>query len=68
MIVDRCPLKMVPADIWELLEFADLYAKGLPPIAGGTLDQAKGFTQACSFIWREEEYWKAKLDPTGSRT
>jgi len=56
-----CPLDYVTDDIWETIEYAELYAKGLPPIAGGSLDQAKNFTDACRFILSEKSFWKKKL-------
>jgi hypothetical protein len=44
-----------------MIEYADLYEKGLPPVAGGALDQCHAFTDACRFIWREQRHWKNKL-------
>lgn len=44
-----------------LLEYAELYAKGLPPIAGGVLDQSAYFISAARVIWSEQKYWKNKL-------
>jgi len=40
---------------------ADLAAKGLMPVAGGTLDQASVFLDACRFVWSEERGAKARL-------
>ena len=40
---------------------AGLFEKGLPPVAGGVLDQAKIFVEAATFIFREQNYWKNKL-------
>lgn len=51
----------VTDDIWEALEFADLYKKGLPPVAGGALDQVKVFVDACRMIFAEQAFWKRKL-------
>ena len=59
--VTRCPLDEVTQDVWDALDYADLYEKGLPPIAGGALDQAYAFTQACSFIWSEKARHEAEL-------
>lgn len=66
-MLDSCPRRAVPEDIWPLFGFADLFAKGLPPVMGGSLDQTAAFTQCCRFIWHEETYWKNKLDPLASR-
>lgn len=40
---------------------AELYEKGLPPVAGGALDQANVFVEAARFVWSEQAYWRAKL-------
>lgn len=45
----------------DVLLYADLYAKGCPPVSGGALDQSNWFIQACRFVWSEESMWKAKL-------
>lgn len=54
----ECPIVFVTDDVWECIRFARLFEKGLPPIAGGVLDQAGGFIRACEFIWNEERHWK----------
>lgn len=59
--ITDCPLVLIPKDVWESIEFADLYEKGLPPIAGGSLDQTKSFVLAANFIFKEKAYWKKKL-------
>ena len=49
-----CPLRVVPEIYWQVLELADLYEKGLPPLAGGALDQMSCFLAACRFLWAEQ--------------
>jgi len=56
--IDQCPLEVITGDIWECMHYAALYEKGLPPIAGGALDQAWVFTKACEMIWAEEARYK----------
>ncbi len=56
-----CPRRLIPADVWELLDYAELYRKGLPPEPGGALDQAAGFTLACRIVWAEQERMKAAV-------
>lgn len=56
-----CPLQYITSDIWQGIELADMFRKGLPPIAGGTLDQLYNFVSASRIIWREQNYWKKKL-------
>jgi len=41
-----------------MIEYAELYEKGIPPMAGGALDQLVVFVDACRCIWREQAYWK----------
>lgn len=59
-IVD-CPMEIITNDVWEIIEYAELYKKGLPPVAGGALDQAYSFIQACRYIFSIENYVKRKL-------
>ena len=56
-----CPLDLITADVWELIRFAELYEKGLPPVAGGALDQAKIFIEAAALVFEEQAFWKKKL-------
>jgi len=59
--ITQCPLEILDDDIWEFIKYAELYEKGLPPIAGGALDQAKNFTDLASFYLGEKQYWKDTL-------
>lgn len=43
-----------------MIALADLYKKGLPPVAGGSLDQAAGFVTAARYYWYVESEFKAK--------
>jgi hypothetical protein len=43
-----------------LVELADLFEKGIPPIAGGALDQAAWFLHATKTLAHEEASIKAK--------
>ena len=40
---------------------AALFDRGLPPVAGGALDQTAAFVEAARFVWAEESRWKNKL-------
>ena len=57
--VTRCPLENLDEEVWILLHCAELYRKGLPPVAGGSLDQAAVFVEAARFIWAEKSHHKA---------
>lgn len=61
MDIIECPLLILDNNIAEVISMANLYKKGLPPVAGGVLDQAKSFVMAAEFIYKEQYYWKAKL-------
>lgn len=56
-----CPLELITNDVWQIIQLVEFYEKGLPPIAGGTLQQAKAFNDAALFIMCEKQYWKSKL-------
>jgi len=60
-----CPREFVDAELWEVIGYAELYRKGCPPVAGGSLDQTRWFVQASRLIWAEEAYWQAKLKIPG---
>jgi len=44
-----------------VIKLAHLYEKGLPPVAGGSLDQTQQFIFAADFIFSEEAKYKKKL-------
>lgn len=60
-----CPLEMITRDVWELIALAELFEKGLPPVAGGVLDQAKIFVDAARLVFNTQRYFKRKLGITG---
>ena len=43
-----------------MIALAELYRKGLPPVAGGTLDQAAAFNDAARFVWAEMDRIRAE--------
>jgi len=59
--IDRCPLEFLEPDLWAWLTFADMLEKGLPPVAGGLLDQAWAFVQLANFAMSDKSYWKNRL-------
>ena len=56
----RCPLEELTEDVAEALRIADFWRRGIPPVAGGYLDQTDSIIEACEMIWREEAAWKAR--------
>jgi hypothetical protein len=60
--VTGCVLTIVPPAAWRVLELATLWQRhGLPPVAGGVLDQAQGFVAAAAFVAGQRAAWRAKL-------
>lgn len=59
--ITDCPLLLISQDVWETVELAELYEKGLAPVAGGVLDQAACFIEAARLIWRETARHKKRL-------
>lgn len=63
--ITTCPLLTVDRDIWDTVEMIRMYKDhGLPPVAGGQLDQAKMFIDAVQFVSSEDAGWQAKLGMT----
>lgn len=56
----RCPKQYVGRDVSEALFYADLWKKGMPPNAGGVLDQMNWLVEASAFIWSEQADLKAE--------
>ncbi len=55
--ITTCPLEIIPSDIWETIALAGMAEKGAWPELAGTLDQSVSFTEAMSFINRENNRW-----------
>lgn len=53
LTVTSCPLRAVPLHLFRSLDLAQIYRRGLPPIAGGALDQSAWFVDLCQFAWSE---------------
>ncbi len=51
----------MPDDVWEAIELARLFRRGIPPIAGGVLDQTAKFLEAAKFVWAEEAGLKTEI-------
>lgn len=53
-------MKFAGPESFRVIRMARLYEKGLPAVAGGQLDQAAMFVEACEFIWTDQAEWKAE--------
>lgn len=45
-----CPKRDLPEDVWDVIEMTGLFYHGIPPIAGGVLDQARCFVDAARYV------------------
>jgi hypothetical protein len=57
--VQGCPNQYCRSMI-DVVGLCDLYERGLPPIAGGALDQAAWFLEAANRLKHEEQTLKAE--------
>ena len=46
LTIDGCPKRLIGGDLATMLGYAALYEQGLPPVAGGALDQSRWFIDA----------------------
>lgn len=51
--VTECPNQWIGSEVHGFARLADLFDKGLPPVAGGALDQTRAFLDAES-AWRRD--------------
>lgn len=58
-----CPMRFVEGCTWELLQMASFWKQGLPPAAGGFLEQTESVIRGCEFVWGERERVKRELTP-----
>ena len=56
-----CPNRYIGRDTADVLQYVGLCEKGLPPVAGGALDQSAWFIDAMSFVSNERAIWRAAL-------
>lgn len=45
----------VPSWCWAVITVAERYRKGVPPVAGGSLDQTNWINEACCFVDNERD-------------
>lgn len=49
----ECPAVLITRDIADVIKYSRLFEKGLPPMAGGVLDQTYNFLEAANFVLNE---------------
>lgn len=55
-----CPKKYAGKEMADLVMYAELMQKGLPPVTGGVLDQSASFIEAATFYWSEIDRGRAE--------
>jgi hypothetical protein len=55
-----CPQQYI-GDVVDALQLSDLFFKGIPPVAGGALDQSAWFIQAARTMKLEDARVKEEL-------
>ncbi len=61
--VAGCPRVDVPRNCWDVIAYADLFERGLPPDAGGVLDQAANFVEAARYVWACKARYERDHEP-----
>ncbi len=57
MRITSCPLYLITSEVLELIKIVKLSQKGIPPVAGGSLDQTRWFISATDFVMAELDFW-----------
>lgn len=65
LLLTQCPWTYAGPGVPALIDLADLFEKGHPPVAGGVLDQAQKFVDAARFVWDLQAQCRAKLGIKG---
>lgn len=60
-------IELIDEATLDVLRLAEDWKRGVPPVAGGSLDQTESIAQACEYVWREEAAWEAKLWESSKR-
>jgi len=61
--ITGCPWKLIDEHTADVIRMAGFWKKGIPPVAGGYLDQTPSMTEACELIWHLQDVERAKQDP-----
>lgn len=66
IVLRTCPHLAVRRETWRCIEAAELLGRGLPPEAGGMLDQNAAFLAAARIIRQQQRIWRARQEPFGA--
>lgn len=52
----------IDAEVWEMIEMVDFFEKGMPPVAGGLLDQTAYFVKFAGFTQQEARQYRKRFE------
>jgi len=61
LLLTSCPRNQLGRSTIDLIESSDMYSKGLPPVAGGVLDQSQSFIDAHRLLTSDQQTLKRKM-------
>ena len=61
--IEGCPQRWIGGEVLEFIRAAELTRKGLPPVAGGQLDQTASFCEAYRHWLAERDHMEARRNP-----
>lgn len=56
--ITDCPQRWIDDWVWQMIELAEMYEKGLPPVIGGVLDQTAYFVRFAKQVIDESAQYK----------
>jgi NADPH-dependent 7-cyano-7-deazaguanine reductase QueF-like protein len=59
--ITQCPIEWIEDWVWQMIELSELYEKGLPPVAGGVLDQSAYFVKFAKAVMDESAQYKLNM-------
>jgi hypothetical protein len=59
-----CPHRLIPPEVIEMARLAEDAKAGIPPVAGGSLDQTLAFNQARTQLRYDDAMWQLEREKT----
>ncbi len=60
VLITGCPYEAIEPSTVEVLRVAEFWKKGIPPVAGGYLDQTDWIIEACELAWADQAKWRRR--------
>jgi hypothetical protein len=65
LVIDGCPKRMIPGEIWTVLRAVNWAEKGMWPTAGGLMDQSHSFLTAMELVLADDAAWRNSRQANG---